>query len=337
LLDNAMKGAERGAALTQRLLAFARRQELRPEPVALPELIGGMRDLLGRSLGPGIVIVEDVAADLPPVLADVNQLELALMNLALNARDAMPDGGCLTISAVEAPAELVERLAPGRYVTLSVADTGLGMDAETVGRATEPFFTTKGAGKGTGLGLSMVHGLAAQSGGALWIDSRLGEGCRIDLILPRAEPARRKRPPETAPDESRPAVRARVLLVDDDVLVSTGTAAMLEDLGHEVIEAGSAARALSLLEVTPGIDLVITDHAMPEMTGVEFARVVRQRYPDLPIVLATGYAELPAGTGSDLGLTRLSKPFLQRDLALAIAQQQTSGGGRQARTGAKAG
>ena len=326
LLDNALKGAERGAALTQRLLAFARRQELRPEAVDVPGLIAGMRDLLGRSLGPGVAIVQQVAADLPPVLADANQLELALMNLALNARDAMPDGGTLTISAREEVMAAPSRfgLAPGRYVRLGVADTGQGMDAGTLARAAEPFFTTKGAGKGTGLGLSMVHGLAAQSGGTLRIDSEPGGGTRIDLYLPQAEPAQACEPPaEPAPSLPAAAGRAKVLLVDDDVLVSDGTAAMLEDLGHAVVEANSAAAALRLLEVTPDIDIVITDHAMPGMTGVEFARVVRDRYPALPIVLATGYAELPAGLGADLGLIRLAKPFLQRDLASVIDQRHS--------------
>ena len=202
LLDNALKGAERGAALTQRLLAFARRQELRPEPVALPQLIAGMRDLLGRSLGPGIAIFQKVDEALPPVLADVNQLELALMNLALNARDAMPEGGALTISACE---EIVKArsspgLAPGRYVRLSVTDTGVGMDAATLAKAAEPFFTTKGTGKGTGLGLSMVHGLAAQSGGALRIVSEPGTGTQIDLFLPQAEQAPIRRRPSTRPN-----------------------------------------------------------------------------------------------------------------------------------------
>ncbi|HEX4097878.1 MAG TPA: ATP-binding protein, partial [Caulobacteraceae bacterium] len=240
LLDNALKGAERGAALTQRLLAFARRQELRPEAVAVPGLIAGMRDLLGRSLGPGIAIVQRVDGVLPPVLADANQLELALMNLALNARDAMPDGGALTISACEeivaTPSKL--GLAPGRYVRLGVADTGQGMDANTLARAAEPFFTTKGTGKGTGLGLSMVHGLAAQSGGALRIESTPGTGTRIDLYLPQAEAMQTCEPvAEDSPIPVAPAGRAKVLLVDDDALVSDGTAAMLEDLGHAVVEA----------------------------------------------------------------------------------------------------
>jgi signal transduction histidine kinase len=330
LLDNALKGAERGAALTQRLLAFARRQELRPEAVELPDLIAGMRDLLGRSLGPGITIVEEASEALPPVLADANQLELALMNLALNSRDAMPNGGELTISAGE---EKVERgsavgLPPGSYVRLSVADTGQGMDAATIARAAEPFFTTKGTGKGTGLGLSMVHGLAAQSGGALRIESEPGQGTRIHLLLPRAERAESKRRRKDAQTDLDLTARATILLVDDDVLVSDGTAAMLEDLGHAVIEANSAAMALDLLAAKPEIDFVITDHAMPEMTGVEFAKVVRTRYPKLPIVLATGYAELPVGLGADLRLPRLSKPFLQRDLAHVIAQERRPARGR---------
>jgi signal transduction histidine kinase len=324
LLDNALKGAERGAALTQRLLAFARRQELRPEAVDVPGLIAGMRDLLGRSLGPRVSIQEAVSGGLPPVLADANQLELALMNLALNSRDAMPGGGDLTISAT---AERIEKgsplgLAPGGYVRISVADTGQGMDAATIARAAEPFFTTKGTGKGTGLGLSMVHGLAAQSGGALRIDSQPGAGTRIDLFLPRAERPKGKLARKAAQNDLDLSARATILLVDDDVLVSDGTAAMLEDLGHAVIEANSAATALDLLAEKPEIDFVITDHAMPEMTGVEFAKVVRARYPDLPIVLATGYAELPAGLGADLKLPRLAKPFLQRDLAQVIAQQR---------------
>ena len=324
LLGNAMKGAERGAALTQRLLAFARRQELRLEPVSLSDLIAGTRDLLSRSLGPGVAIVERVSARLPAVLADSNQLELALMNLALNARDAMPDGGSLTISATEEAIEPGARISlqPGRYVRLTVADSGQGMDEDTLVRAAEPFFTTKGAGKGAGLGLSMVHGLAAQSGGALRLRSSLGKGTEVDLILPIAPKPASRFPKETSLASADALGRATVLLVDDDALVCDGTAAMLEDLGHTVIEATSASGALRLLESNPDVDLVITDHAMPGMTGVELARTVRDRYPDLPIVLATGFAELPAGPGSGQDLPRLSKPFLQRDLAAAIAKHR---------------
>ncbi|HEX3408483.1 MAG TPA: response regulator, partial [Caulobacteraceae bacterium] len=230
----------------------------------------------------------------------------------------------LTISASEEPVAKGSALglAPGAYVRLSVADTGQGMDEATIARAAEPFFTTKGTGKGTGLGLSMVHGLAAQSGGALRIESQPGSGTRIDLFLPKAERPKGKLARKAAQSDLDLGARATILLVDDDVLVSDGTAAMLEDLGHAVIEANSAATALGLLESKPEIDFVITDHAMPEMTGVEFAKLVRARYPDLPIVLATGYAELPAGLGADLKLPRLAKPFLQRDLAQVIAQQR---------------
>ncbi|MBV9996060.1 MAG: response regulator [Caulobacteraceae bacterium] len=328
LLDNALKGAERGAALTQRLLAFARRQELRPEAVSVPDLVAGIHDLLTRSLGPGITIGHEVPSQLAPVLADANQLELALMNLALNARDAMPSGGALTIAAEEEIVceSLDGGLRAGRYVRLSVADTGCGMDEATRLRAAEPFFTTKGAGKGTGLGLSMVYGLAAQSGGALRIESTPGAGTRIHLLLPQAEQMAVSLVRDQSPVALQAGGRATILLVDDDALVSSGTAAMLEDLGHKVLEASSAAEALNLLEALPGVDLIITDHAMPGMTGIELAKIVRERFPDLPIVLATGYADLPpAAKNHGLDLPRLAKPFLQRDLAAVIAQHHRPG------------
>jgi len=321
LLDNAMKGAERGAALTQRLLAFARRQELRPEAIDLSDLLCGMRELLCRALGPRITVIEDFKADLPPVLADANQVELALMNLALNASDAMPEGGVLRISICP---EIVDRrgdLAPGRYLRLTVTDTGQGMDPATLARAAEPFFTTKGTGKGTGLGLPMVQGLAAQSGGALRIESRPGRGTSAHLLLPQADAIVRVAPAVVAP-ERPPAAEgsATILLVDDDALVSAGTAAMLEDLGHRVILADSAAAALDVLAMGCEIDLVITDHAMPVMTGLEFARIARQRCPDLPIVLSTGYADLDVSARRDLDYPRLAKPYLQRDLARIVRQ-----------------
>ena len=323
LLDNAMKGAERGAALTKRLLAFARRQELRPEPVALGDLVLGMKDLLARSLGPEIRITQDLPADLPPILIDANQLELALLNLSVNARDAMPGGGVITLGADEtehSDKDAPPNLAPGRYVRLSVVDTGEGMDAALLARATEPFFTTKGVGKGTGLGLSMVHGLAGQSGGALKLSSKVGKGTRVDLWIPVAAEAVT---PHAAPEpvEDGPATRpCTVMVVDDDSLVATGTAAMLEDLGHTVIEAGSASQALALLDEGHKVDLVITDHAMPDMTGMELARRLSQTRPGLHVILATGYADLPSGPGLMMDLPRLSKPFLQADLARMIAR-----------------
>ncbi|HEY3798867.1 MAG TPA: response regulator [Caulobacteraceae bacterium] len=322
LLANALKGAERGAALTQRLLAFARRQELRPEPIDLPALMAGMRELLSRSLGPQITLVEDIAEELPPVLADANQLELALMNLALNARDAMPGGGVLTISTRAEEVSPGASLSAGRYLRLIVADTGEGMDADTLAHAVEPFFTTKGTGKGTGLGLPMVQGLAAQSGGALWIDSRPGEGTRVHLLLPEADEAARAEAAPATPVETFAANdrAATILLVDDDALVSVGTVAMLEDLGHRVIAAESAAAALDVLDRGAEVDIIITDHAMPEMTGLEFARIARERRPGLPIVLATGYADLDLIARRDLDYPRLAKPYSQGDLARVVAQ-----------------
>ena len=318
LIDNAVQGAQRGASLTQRLLAFARRQELKREAVALPALVEGMAGLLERTLGPSVEIRVDFPPALPPVLSDAVQLESALLNLAVNARDAMPGGGRITISAAEAAVtEAAADLAPGGYVRLSVADTGEGMDPETIAKATEPFFTTKGVGKGTGLGLPMVHGLAQQSDGALRLRSRRGEGTTVELWLPVAKdgvaPAQGRPPPQAA--SSRPTT---VLAVDDDALVLINTAAMLEDLGHTVLQADSGAQALEMLRREPKVEIVITDQAMPGMTGAELAEAVAAERPEVTVILATGYAELPPGTG--VGLRRLGKPFSQADLAHAIEE-----------------
>lgn len=322
LLDGAIQGAERGASLTRRLLAFARRQELRAESVSIKGLVGGMDDLLSRSLGPGIRVALDLDDDLPAVAVDPNQFELGLLNLAVNARDAMPAGGVLTISgrAVTVGAGLpVEGLAPGRYVRLTVSDTGVGMDGETLRRAVEPFFTTKGLGKGTGLGLSMVQGLAAQSGGALVLRSAPDRGTAVDLWLPQASgDAESRQRTEAGPSgaHSEPG-RLAILVVDDDTLVSMGTAAMIEDLGHQAIEAGSGQEALAILTELASVDLVITDHGMPGMTGSELAARIRELRPELPVVLATGYADLPEGAAHDM--PRLAKPFRQDRLAEVIA------------------
>jgi signal transduction histidine kinase len=326
LVDGAIQGADRGATLTKRMLAFARRQALRPETVELPQLIDGMEELLRRTLGPGIQVVTSYRPDLPLVRIDPNQLELALLNLALNARDAMPRGGQLVIggNCVTIGPQSPRELSPGRYVCLTVSDTGAGMDEATLKRATEPFFTTKGAGKGTGLGLSMVHGLAAQSGGVMRITSRLGEGTTVELWLPVSEIALAADTSSSGSLFSCAARPCRVLLVDDDPLIATSTAAMLEDLGHVVSEALSGARALDMLRLGLQVDVVVTDHAMPGMTGTELARQIRQHWPDLPIILASGYAELPIDTVPDL--PRLSKPFLLDELAAAIAKSLTGGG-----------
>ncbi len=324
LLQNAVQGAQRGAALTQRLLAFSRRQELKPEAVNLPELVSGMSELLKRALGLGVELVCEFPGALPPVLVDYNQLELALLNLALNARDAMPAGGTLTIRAADqtvgegAPES---SLAPGDYVRILIGDTGVGMDEATLAKATDPFFTTKGPGKGTGLGLSMVHGLAAQSGGRLRIESAPDVGTTIELWLPRAkaQAVAMLRNERSTPDPlSAAASKAcRVLVVDDDALVLTGTAALLEDLGHAVIEAPSAAEALAVLASGAQVDLVMTDHAMPTMTGLQLAQCVQEKYPGMPVILATGYAELPVDPVS-FGILKLTKPCSQNEIAAAI-------------------
>jgi signal transduction histidine kinase/ActR/RegA family two-component response regulator len=321
LLQNAVQGAQRGAALTQRLLAFSRRQELKPESVDVAQLVSGMEELLKRALGHGIDLSLDFPSGLPPLLADANQLELALLNLALNARDAMPAGGRLMIAAA---AETITHrgsksgLAPGDYLRISIVDTGVGMDNVTLTKATEPFFTTKGPGKGTGLGLSMVQGLAAQSGGMLDIHSEPDAGTTIDLWLPRATTSAVSVTRAAQPAHLLPHTEpCKVLIVDDDLLVITGMAAMIDDLGHASIEAHSAAEALTKLESGIEVDVVITDHAMPSMTGLQLAECIRDRFPGLPVILATGYAELPAEP-ANLGLQKLTKPCTQQEIAAAI-------------------
>ncbi|MBY0338514.1 MAG: PAS domain-containing protein [Acetobacteraceae bacterium] len=317
----AIQGAERGAALTSRLLAFARKQELHAAPVQVGALLQGMEELIRRSLGPGIDLLIDVPDSLPPARVDTNQLELALLNLTVNARDAMPQGGTLAFFATAAthPPDGPRELRPGRFLRLTVADTGIGMDEETARRALEPFFTTKGVGKGTGLGLSMVHGLALQSGGALTLQSRPQEGTAVTLWLPMAEAEMTQPPIDTSPSNAPASDRARVVLVvDDDVLVSMGTVAMLEDLGHVVLDASSGRQALEVLAARPDIEVMITDHAMPGMTGTELARRAKTARPDLPVILATGYAELP--NGEEPGLPRLPKPFFQQDIVRVLGE-----------------
>jgi signal transduction histidine kinase/ActR/RegA family two-component response regulator len=321
LVQNALQGAQRGAALTQRLLAFSRRQELKPEAVDFPKLVSGMKDLLERALGRGVELRTRFQSQLPPVLVDANQLELALLNVALNARDAMPAGGILTIAAAphaQTPDTKVASLAPGDYVCISVTDNGVGMDETTLAKATEPFFTTKGPGKGTGLGLSMVHGLAAQSGGQLRISSEPNAGTTLELWLPQAQSAGVAAASNGRAIDPPPSVAAcKVLIVDDDALVITGTSAMIEDLGHTPIEVQSAAEALEKLAAGLEVDVVMTDHAMPGMTGLELAKRIQETYAGLPVILATGYAELPVDPAL-LGVLRLAKPCNQYEIANAI-------------------
>ncbi|MBC3776464.1 PAS domain-containing sensor histidine kinase [Pseudomonas sp. SWRI99] len=327
LLENATQGALRGVSLTQRMLAFARRQELKTESVDIPQLVQGITGLLRSSLGPGIRIETRFPEGLEPVLADNNQLELALLNLATNARDAMPEGGCVIIDAQ--PQVVLEQshatLAAGRYVCLRLIDDGEGMDASTLSSARDPFFTTKGLGKGTGLGLSMVHGFIEQLGGRFVLKSAKGHGTTAELWIPVAgegAPSRsqsRSAEPITVP-------RLSVLVVDDDSLVLTSTSLLLEDLGHRVVSATSGNQALKLFDEGEVIDLMITDMAMPHMSGAQLAHAVRLLKPDLPIILATGYAERLEGFAAQL--PRLPKPFTQMNLVEIIARSMKRDTGR---------
>jgi signal transduction histidine kinase/CheY-like chemotaxis protein len=310
LIDGAVQGVERGASLTQRLLAFARQQDLRAVPVDLRVLIQGMVDLLERSLGRHVALRLDLPEGLPPARVDANQLELAILNLAINARDAMPDGGAIEIKVAEYQATNDSVLQSGRYLKLSVSDTGSGMPPDILKRAVEPFFSSKPLGKGTGLGLSMVHGLTVQLGGALQLSSVVGQGTTATLVLPVAiEAPEAESPVHTAQKVNRSAV---ILFVDDDPLIAMSTTEMLEDLGHRVIGANSGSHALDILKSEQPLDLMMTDHVMPGMTGVELAAASRQVRPSLPILLATGYAELP--DGAQLDLPRLAKPYHQDQL-----------------------
>jgi PAS domain S-box-containing protein len=316
LLNNAMQGTQRGATLTRRMLAFARRQDLKQEVVRIPELVGGMTELLNSSLGPSIEIETHFPLVLPAIRSDANQLEMSLLNLAVNARDAMPERGQIVIRAREEKIGEGQDLEPGSYVCLAVTDTGAGMDEATLKRAMEPFFTTKGVGKGTGLGLSMVHGFAEQSGGRFVLKSVKGQGTTAELWLPVAG----KEPESAGARQEAPARRQAslaVIAVDDDFLVLTNTVAMLEDLGHTAIAAASGNEALVILEAGHAVDLVITDQAMPHMRGEQLAAAIEAKWPGLPVILATGYAEIEPGAARNL--PRLSKPFTQGDLAAAIA------------------
>ncbi|WP_432444313.1 PAS domain S-box protein [Rhizobium leguminosarum] len=324
LLDNALQGALRGAALTQRLLAFSRKQELSFEAVDVNDLVRGMADLLQRAVGPETVIQTQFPISLPKVKSDPNQFESALLNLCVNARDAMSRGGTITISGERASIskqKTHDDLAPGDYVRLSVKDEGEGMDEKTLASALEPFFTTKGVGKGTGLGLPMVQGLMAQTGGKLVLRSRKGEGTTAELWLPAAE--MQDDGAVVSPSTEEPVLETAaeplsVLAVDDDGLVLMNTVLMLEDLGHKTAQAASGVEALKYLEDGFVPDVVVTDHAMPGMTGSELASKIRQQYPHIPVILATGYAELPQGADPDV--LRLPKPFNQTQLTGALQQ-----------------
>jgi len=325
-LANALKSSERAAGLTQRLLAFSRRQPLEPRAVNVGRLVGGMFDLLNRSLGEQIEIRTSFAPDLWSVEVDTNQLESAILNLAVNARDAMGWQGLVTIRAENRTipeAGEGDELRAGDYVALSVTDTGHGMPADVVKRAFEPFFTTKEVGKGTGLGLSMVFGFVRQSGGDVAITSVPGQGTTVELLLPRsAAPAGEGAVTEVAGDP-RPERSATVLIVEDDADVRAFAADGLREVGLNVLEAGSGDEALRLLDQPePAIDLLLTDVVMPGMTGRDLVDQARQRRPDLPVLYMSGYpGEVIAENGRlGPGVVLLSKPFTMQALVARVAE-----------------
>ena len=315
-IERALQAAERAKTLVSRMLGFARRQTLETHALNLGELLEGMREIVVSSVGSTVRIEADIPRTLPPVLVDANQLELAVLNLCINARDAMSEGGRITLDAAIAghlPPSLAAR--PEGYVRLKVRDTGSGMDAQTLAKAIEPFFSTKDVGKGTGLGLSMVHGFALQSGGAFVLESRPGEGTSAELYLPVS----REQAELTAGEEPRAGaavVSRKVLVVDDEPLVRMGTADMLEEMGHEVLEATNGAEALMILDQNPDVDAVVTDFTMPQMNGAQLARLVREREDPLPVLLITGYAT----EAIDAAVPHLLKPFRHSDLADALEQ-----------------
>ncbi|MBA1276068.1 MHYT domain-containing protein [Stutzerimonas azotifigens] len=323
LIENALQGAQRGASLTQRMLAFARKQELRPESISLPDLVLNMSQMLQRSVGSHVHIETRFPLGLPLAYVDANQLELVLINLVVNARDAMPNGGTICIKGEQRTLNQGPGQPVREYVALVVRDEGCGMSPDTLARATEPFFTTKGTGKGTGLGLSMAQGLAEQSGGRLNLESSLGQGTTIELWLPLGtpEPTVEEPPKESAESTEARMAQAvtplRILVVDDDPLVLTNTVALLEDVGHQVASAADGQAALTELRGGNGFDILVTDQMMPGLTGTQLADIVAKERPELPVLLVSGFAELPEGSGR---LQILAKPFTQASLMQAIGE-----------------
>jgi PAS domain S-box-containing protein len=324
VLDMTRRAAEQGSELVRRLLAFARRQRLEPHPVDLQSLRGAVIDLLTHTLGGLMNFDWRMDDDVWKVFADQAQLELALMNLIINARDAMPAGGTVTIIAENRKIGRGELpgAEPGEYVRLAVQDTGTGIAREHLEKVLEPFFTTKEVGKGSGLGLSMVYGFAKQSNGAFRLDSEAGKGTTAELWLPRA-PGRHKNKSSDAAEEGPPTATRplRILLVDDHNEVRATTAAMLSDLGHEVTEAPTGADALATLrDRERDYDLIITDYAMPHVSGAEFLREARTMCPGVPALMITGYADADAISDRLEGVEILLKPFTPGKLESAIAR-----------------
>ena len=317
LVDNATGAAQRGSALTKRLLSFSRSNDAHARPVDPNALIEGMSALFGSSLGSLVRVERDLEPGMPFALVDPDQLELAVLNLCINARDAMPDGGTVTISTRRAEIHDDPDLKPGTYAVVTVADEGTGIPPEILERVCEPFFTTKAVGQGTGLGLAMVFGLAQQAGGRLRITSEVGQGTRIELALPRADGTVTGNEEPVAPTVPAAAVPARILVVDDDREVRHVTASFLNDFGYDETEAADGRAALALMEQGERFDLVVADLAMPGMTGVELAAAIRQRFSGVPVLLLTGHAEavqIPAD------LPVMTKPFASAELAARVSQ-----------------
>jgi PAS domain S-box-containing protein len=321
ILTMTRRAAEQGSDLVGRLLAFARRQQLAPACIEIGALSSAVSDLLAHTLGGLVALDWRVGEDLWCAFADQSQLELALMNLIINARDAMPDGGTISVEAENRTiGSGTDGLAPGDYVVLTVTDTGCGISPEMLEQVMEPFFTTKEVGKGTGLGLSMVYGFAKQSGGAFRIDSRVGAGTRAQIWLPRAAETPAARGAAATAGKTARVRPLKVLLVDDHEGVRTTTAALLRDLGHSVAEASDGAGVLSLLRGDPGCcELLITDYAMPHVSGAEVIRQARALRPGLPAVIITGYADAQSISRRPEDVLVLAKPFTADQLTAAVA------------------
>jgi signal transduction histidine kinase len=319
--------AERGAKLTDQLLAFSRRQRLEPKSVDLNETLAGMRDLLQSTLGGSVNIRIEIERGLWPALVDATQLELAVLNLAINARDAMEVGGSLTVQTSnvtrEAP-HYPEDPPAGDYVAVSVSDTGCGMSSDTRSRVFEPFFTTKEVGKGSGLGLSQVLGFAKQSGGGVCIESEEGKGTSIFIYLPRSDAKAVALKERSSERSAAPIAGMKILLVDDDQSVREITSALLRDLGYEVIEAGSGGAALDMLDRERGVDLMLIDFAMPGMNGAEVARHVTSKRPGLPVLFVTGFADRGALEGVSEAYI-VGKPFIDDELATKVRNALAEG------------
>lgn len=328
IIEGMRQAAQRGTGLTRQLLAFARRQPLNPQPTDIARQIGGMRELLDRSLRGDVHVKLEFAADLWIAEVDPGELELVVLNLAVNARDAMPNGGTIIIRGENVPADDMADLA-GEYVRLSIIDSGIGMTPEVKAHVFEPFFTTKEIGKGSGLGLAQAHGFAVQSGGTVRIESELGRGTSVILLLPRSVApvsAGQAHLAALTIDRESASVAGRVLLVEDDEEVATLVTEMLDHLGYEVVHVSSAAAALGALANERPIDVLLSDIMMPGgMNGVELAREVRMRRPDIPILLTSGYPQSSERDAGSEGLHILHKPYRLTELAEALDKTCKSG------------